>query len=81
MSSTVSAGDGMTFPRADALRAAAHLLRAMQALGTSFEDLYVLKLADLLGGPHWHDAANGLADELEADPALVEQLAGGRADA
>ena len=79
MSTTIDAGDGVTYPHADALRAAAHLLRAMQALGTSLEDAYALQLADLLGGPHWHDAANALADELEADPRLVEQLAGARA--
>jgi len=65
-------GDGLVYPRAAALKAAAHLFKAMQALlGSVDPDLYVGRLAELLGGPHWFDVANELTNELEADPGLL----------
>ena len=65
-------GDGLVYPRTAALKAAAHLFKAMQALlGSVDPDLYVSRLAELLGGPHWFDVANELTDELEADPGLM----------
>ena len=65
-------GDGLVYPRTAALKAAAHLFKAMQALlGGVDPDLYVNRLSDLLGGPHWINVANELTDELEADPGLM----------
>jgi hypothetical protein len=65
-------GDGLVYPRAAALKAAAHLFKAMQALHGSVDpDLYVNRLSDLLGGYHWFDAVNELTNELEDDPGLL----------
>ena len=65
-------GDGLVYPRAAALKAAAQLFKALQALLCSVDpDLYVNRLAELLGGPHWLDVANELTNELEADPGLL----------
>ena len=68
----LDAGDGVVHPRPAALKAAAHLLKAMQALHGSVDpDRFVGTLSELLGGPHWLDVANELTDELEADPGLL----------
>ena len=65
-------GDGLVYPRAAALKAAAHLFKALQALLSAVDpDLYVSRLAELLGGPHWYDVANELTNELEADAGLL----------
>ena len=65
-------GDGYTYPRPDALKAAAHLLKAMQALhGCVDLALFVGTLSELLGGSHWLAVANELTDALEADPGLL----------
>ncbi len=65
-------GDGLVYPRAAGVKAAAHLFKAMQALhGGVDPDRFVGALSELLGGPHWFDVANELTDELEADPGLL----------
>ena len=65
-------GDGFVYPRPAALKAAAHLFKAMQALhGCAEPDRFVGTLSELLGGPHWLAVANELTDALEADPGLL----------
>ena len=65
-------GDGFIYPRPAALKAAAHLFKAMQALhGCAEPDRFVGTLSELLGGPHWLAVANELTDALEADPGLL----------
>ena len=72
LTNTLDVGDGFVYPRPAALKAAAHLFKAMQALhGGVNPDRFVGTLAELLGGPHWYDVANELTDALEADPGLL----------
>lgn len=72
LTTTLDVSDGCTCTRPDALKAAAHLLKAMLALhGYVDPDNFVGKLSELLGGPDWFDVANELTDELEADPGLL----------
>jgi hypothetical protein len=68
----IDVGDGFVYPRPAALKAAAHLFKAMQALhGCVDPDRFVGTLSELLGGPHWSAVAFELTDALEADPGLL----------
>ena len=66
-------GDGLTIKREFALCAARHLIAATSLvideapLGEMGMELASINLADVLGGPQWHDYALALIDVAEME--------------
>jgi hypothetical protein len=64
--------ESLTYSKSQARFCAEHLTLAMEALFFAVpQRVFVHRLAEVMGGPHWLAAAQELADELSLEPVPV----------
>ena len=64
--------ESLTYSKSQARFCAEHLHLAMEALFFAVpHEVFVHRLADVMGGPHWLAAAQELANELSLEPVPV----------